>query len=101
MHMEKRTAVRVASSVVAVSALAVGCLAAAPGAGAQPSRHTVANSKPTWLARAQHLGAAAQAAPVQLRVYLAPNGGVDAVKSAVQAVSTPGSPTYRHFLTPA
>ncbi|HEY7049384.1 MAG TPA: S53 family peptidase [Jatrophihabitantaceae bacterium] len=99
--MEKRTAVRVASSVVAVSALAVGCLAAAPGAGAQPSRHTVANSKPTWLARANHLGAAAKSAPVQLRVYLAPNGGLDGLKSAVQAVSTPGSANYRHFLTPA
>ena len=99
--MEKRTAVRVATSAVAVSALAVGCLAAAPGAGAQPSRHTVANSKPTWLARADHLGSAAKSAPVQLRVYLAPNGGIDALKSAVKAVSTPGSATYRHFLTPS
>jgi subtilase family serine protease len=84
-----------------VSALAVGCLAAAPGAGAQPSRHAVANSKPTWLPRASHLGAAPKSAPVQLRVYLAPNGGQDAVQAAVRAVSTPSSPAYRQFLSPA
>ncbi|HEY3717183.1 MAG TPA: S53 family peptidase [Jatrophihabitantaceae bacterium] len=99
--MEKRTAVRVATSALAVSALAVGCLAAAPGAGAQPSRHAVANSKPTWLPRASHLGAAPKSAPVQLRVYLAPNGGQDAVQAAVRAVSTPSSPAYRQFLSPA
>jgi subtilase family serine protease len=99
--MEKRTAVRVATSALAVSALAVGCLAAAPGADAKPARHAVANSKPTWLPRASHLGAAAKSAPVQLRVYLAPNGGQDAVKAAVRAVSTPSSPAYRQFLSPA
>ncbi|HZE48700.1 MAG TPA: hypothetical protein VE074_04010, partial [Jatrophihabitantaceae bacterium] len=87
--MEKRTAVRVATSALAVSALAVGCLAAAPSADAKPARHAVANSKPTWLPRASHLGAAPKSAPVQLRVYLAPNGGQDAVKAAVRAVSTP------------
>jgi len=84
-----------------VSALAVGCLAAAPGAGAQPSRHAVANSKPTWLPRASHLGAAPKSAPAQLRVYLAPNGGQDALKAAVDAVSTPSSPEYRQFLSTA
>jgi len=84
-----------------VSALAAGCLAAAPGAGAQPSRHAVANSKPTWLPRASHLGAAPKSAPVQLRVYLAPNGGQDALKAAVDAVSTPSSPEYRQFLSTA
>ncbi|HZE49132.1 MAG TPA: S53 family peptidase [Jatrophihabitantaceae bacterium] len=99
--MEKRTAVRVATSALAVSALAAGCLAAAPGAGAQPSRHAVANSKPTWLPRASHLGAAPKSAPVQLRVYLAPNGGQDALKAAVDAVSTPSSPEYRQFLSTA
>ena len=34
-------------------------------------------------------------------MYLAPRGGVDALERAVQAVSTPGSPSFRHFLTPA
>ena len=42
----------------------------------------------------------AKAAPQSLRVYLAPNGGEDALKAAVDAVSTPGSPTYGQFLTP-
>jgi subtilase family serine protease len=99
--MEKRTAVRVGTSAVAVSALVFGCLAAAPGADAKPTRNAVANSKPTWLAKANHLGAAAKSAPVQLRVYLTPNGGLDALKSAAQAVSTPSSPAYRHFLSSA
>ncbi|HEY3632622.1 MAG TPA: S53 family peptidase [Jatrophihabitantaceae bacterium] len=99
--MEKRTAVRVATSAMAVTALAVGCLAAAPGAEAKTPRKAVPNSKPTWLARASHLGAASTAAPVHLRVYLAPNGGLDAVKAAVRAVSTPSSPEYRQFLSSA
>ena len=99
--MEKRTAVRFATSAVAVSALVFGCLAAAPGADAKTPRKAVPNSKPTWLARADHLGAASKAAPVNLRVYLAPNGGVDALKAAANAVSTPSSPEYRQFLSSA
>jgi subtilase family serine protease len=100
--MQKRTAVRLATSAVAVSALVLGCLAADPGAaGAAPAREAVPHSKPSWLSHANHLGAATQSAPVRLRVYLAPNGGLDAVKSAVKAASTPSSPQYRHFLSPA
>jgi subtilase family serine protease len=101
MQMHKRTAVRVATSAAAVSALALGCLAAAPGAGAQSPRKAVANTKPTWLAHATHLGAATKNASVQVRVYLAPNGGLTALKDAATAVSTPGSASYREFLTTA
>jgi subtilase family serine protease len=100
--MQKRTALRLATSAAAVSALAFGVVVAAPAVvGASPARKAVANSKPTWLSRASHLGAASQSNSLALRVYLAPNGGLDALKSEVAAVSTPSSPSYRHFLTSA
>jgi subtilase family serine protease len=38
---------------------------------------------------------------VNVRVYLAPRGGIAALRAALTAVSTPGSASYRHFLTPA
>jgi subtilase family serine protease len=85
----------------AVSALVVGTVAAAPGAAAAPSRKVLANSAPKWLSSAQSHGKANANNAVSLRVYLAPQGGVDALKAAAVAISTPGSASYRHFLTPA
>jgi len=38
---------------------------------------------------------------MHLRVYLAPRGGLADLKAAATAVSTPGSATYRHFITPS
>lgn len=61
----------------------------------------LAGSAPTWLSRAQHLGATIAAAPQTVRVYLAPNGGQANLQAAVTAISTPGSATYRDFLTPS
>ena len=99
--MQRRTAIRTATSVAAVSALALGCLVAAPGADAQVTRKAVPNTKPTWLSHADHVGAASKSAAMHLRVYLAPRGGLNNLKAAATAVSTPGSATYRHFITPA
>ncbi len=99
--MQKQIAVRLATSAVAVSALAFGVVVAASSVGASPARKAVASTKPTWLSRASHLGAVSQSSAVSLRVYLAPNGGIDALKSEVAAVSTPSSPSYRHFLSSA
>jgi subtilase family serine protease len=97
--MQRRTIVRAATSVAAVSALAFGCLAAAPGADAKTTRAAVPNSKPMWLGHASHVGTAPVSAPLNLRVYLAPRGGLDHLKTAATAVSTPGSASYRHFLS--
>jgi subtilase family serine protease len=97
--MQRRIAIRTATSVAAVSALALGCLVAAPGAGAQVTRKAVPNTKPTWLAHATHVGAASKSAAMHLRVYLSPTGGLGNLKAAATAVSTPGSSTYRHFIT--
>ncbi len=99
--MLRRTTVRAATSIAAVSALALGCcLATAPGADANTPRTAVPNTKPMWLGHASHVGVPAQNAPVNLRVYLAPRGGLDHLKAAVTAVSTPGTASYRQFITP-
>ena len=99
--MQRRTAVRAATSLAAVSALVLGCLLAAPTADAQTPRKAVPSTKPTWLGHASHLGAASTHAAMNLRVYLAPRGGLDNLKAAATAVSTPGSATYRHFISPS
>jgi subtilase family serine protease len=85
---------------LAVTVAAVTGMALTPAAlAANQARRTVPSSSRTRGAKDQ--GAVADAAPQTLRVYLAPRGGVDALEAAVQSVSTPGSPSYRHFLTPA
>ncbi|HEX4702660.1 MAG TPA: protease pro-enzyme activation domain-containing protein, partial [Pseudonocardiaceae bacterium] len=53
------------------------------------------------MAHAKHTGQADANGAVNARVYLAPNGGLAAEQAAVAAVSTPGSKSYRHFITPA
>jgi subtilase family serine protease len=81
-----------------VAVVAAGGAATATGA----STHAVAlrGSAPAWTAHAAVRPAKASAR-VSVRVYLAPRGGLAALKRAVSAVATPGSATYRHFLTPA
>jgi subtilase family serine protease len=90
--------------VTAALAAALALLAivtAASGAGAASSARTVRNTKPLWTVRAHRLGAASRAATVRARVYLAPRGGLAAVASTAEALSTPGSGSYHQFLTPA
>jgi subtilase family serine protease len=96
--MHKRT---IAAALVSASALVAGMMVAASATQAQPAPKAVPNSKPTWLAHAQHLGPANAKSAVSVRVYLAPNGGLAALKAATAAVSTPGNASYRHFLTVA
>ncbi|HEY2982709.1 MAG TPA: S53 family peptidase [Jatrophihabitantaceae bacterium] len=84
----------------ALAAVLVAALAASP-ATAGPSEKTVPNTKPLWTAHATHLGGASASAPVSARVYLAPRGGLAAVKEAAIAMATPGSASYHQFLTPA
>jgi subtilase family serine protease len=100
--MQRRTRVRAALAATAVTALVVATIAAAPGASAAPTgRKMLANSAPKWLAKARHNGKANATGAVSLRLYLAPQGGIDALKAAAVAVSTPGSVSYRRFITPA
>jgi subtilase family serine protease len=94
---EKRSVGRALAAAVA-SAVAV-IAAMAPAAQAAGPRHALAGQVPGWTKHTRSLGHARQL--VRARVYLAPQGGIDALKQAVVAVSTPGSATYHHFLTPA
>ena len=88
-------------SVAAVvgALVASGLLAAAPSANAAPKRHTLPHSTPTWVGRARSLGRVPSKATTSVRVYLAPNGGTDALKAAVASVSDPKSSGYGHFLS--
>jgi subtilase family serine protease len=100
--MSRRTVVRVATCALAASAV-LGLAVANANAQAQApeARALLANSAPTWMAHAKHTGQATASSAVSARVYLAPKGGLAAEQAAVAAVSTPGSPSYRHFITPA
>ncbi len=79
--------------------VAAGLMTAAPSASATPKRHTLAHSTPTWVSGAKSLGKPSSAAKTSVRVALAPNGGIDALKAAVARVSDPKSSSYRHFLS--
>lgn len=89
---------------ISLSALAVGVLVATaaatvPAANAAPHRRAVPRTAPSWVAHANSLGKVASGKTTSFRIYLAPNGGTDALKAAVADVSTKGSASYRHFLS--
>ncbi|MGO4534938.1 S53 family peptidase [Leifsonia sp. 2MCAF36] len=82
-------------SMVAIAAVAAS-LTGAGAASAAPASKPIPNSTPGWLTHGKNLGAASPNAPVTARVYLAPNGGLDALKAAATAASS-----SHQFLTPA
>lgn len=84
-----------AASLVAVGAL-LAALTGAGAANAAQASKPIPNSAPGWLAHGKNLGAASAKTAVSARVYLAPNGGLD----ALQAAATAASSSHR-FLTPA
>src|SRR4051794_23039594 len=82
-------------------AFALAGMAATPAAAqAAQGRKAVPAAGPRITRGAKDQGATPKAAAQSLRVYLAPNGGEDALKAAVAAVSTPGSASYGQFVTP-
>src|SRR4051794_11356155 len=96
MHKRVITAALVTGATVIATAVA-----ATGSASAAPSRSTVPHTKPAWVAHAHQLGRASNHAKVTSRVYLAPRGGLAALKQAANAVSTKGSASYHHFLSAA
>ncbi len=88
------------AAVAAATTLATALLAA-PSASAATPHKAIPNTAPNWIAAAKHLGSASPSASVSARIYLAPRGGLDALKAQVLAVSTPGSASYHQFLSPA
>src|SRR5690349_17954020 len=100
--MSRRAIVRGVTCAVAAAGLVLGATAGtAAGAAQSQARSMLANSAPAWMAHAKNVGKADNSGTVNLRVYLAPKGGLAAEQAAVTAVATPGSPSYRHFITPA
>ena len=87
-------------TLIAASALTLGFVSASPSS-ASSSTHRIPGTAPGWMAHGKRVGTPAPNAPVSVRLYLAPRGGLAALASAEQAIATPGSPSYRHFLTPA
>jgi subtilase family serine protease len=99
---QSRTKVRwLAAGAVPVVVLPLVAVAAT-GAHASPGadRVTLHGSAPRWVAGLASPSTTTSGAPVDVRVFLAPQGGQGALDAAVAAVSTPGDPQYRHFLTP-
>src|SRR5262245_49436949 len=86
---------------LALAAVVAAGLVVVPAASAAPAgRKPIAAAGAKLTAGAVDQGAAAKSAAQTLRVYLAPKGGEDALKAAVDAVSTPGSATYGQFISP-
>lgn len=88
------------TSAASLAGLALG--ATAPQASAAPKGSvTLTNTLPRWLSHSTRLVVAAKAAPAtqEVRVYLAPNGGLAALQAKVAAVSDPTSAQYHHWLT--
>jgi subtilase family serine protease len=87
----------------AVASCGLAAVIAAAGvvtASASSAYVTLPGSAPAWAAKAA-VRHASPSGRVSVRVYLSPRGGIAKLKAAVTAVATPGSATYRHFLTPA
>jgi subtilase family serine protease len=87
-------------TLAAVSSLAASVVVA-PTAQARPTPAAIPNSKPTWVNSAKPLARTSGNAPVNLRVYLAPNGGLAAEKAFALSLATKGSANYHQFLSAA
>ena len=85
---------------VAVGAALAVVVAVGSPAGAAPQRHTVQRAS-SWVAKAHATGRARSSQQMSIKVYLAPQGGVDALKADVAAISDPKSSSYRKFLSAA
>jgi subtilase family serine protease len=86
--------------VASVGALAIGTAVGTSGAGAATAHVSLARSRPGFAASARDLGAAPANRRVDFEVALAvPNAA--ALSAEAQAVSSPSSASFRHFLTAA
>ncbi|WP_329561131.1 S53 family peptidase [Kitasatospora sp. NBC_01266] len=94
----RRTAV---SAVVAALALGLsGTMAQAATGAARPGPAALADSQPSWATARADQGAVPASSRMSVEVLLSsqdPSG----LAAYAQAVSSPGSPEYHHYLTPA
>jgi subtilase family serine protease len=81
-------------------AMVIAAAGVVTSASASTGSVTLKGSAPSWAGHAAVRPAKASGR-VSVRVYLAPRGGIAALRAAVTAASTPGSAAYGRFLTPA
>ncbi len=102
--MPQHSRVRAAGLALAVGALGLSSLVAGAGvaqAAGPPPRVDIAGTHPAWAVPAHRAGhGAVTRGVVHARVYLAARNAAG-LAAAATAESTPGSPRYRHFLSPA
>jgi subtilase family serine protease len=89
-----------AATGAVIAMIAAASVGGALPASAAPSRDNLAGSVPPWAKPANFVTGVDPSTPVPFRVYLTWQGGSSAAGKAL-AVSTPGSPSYRKFLTPS
>ena len=87
-------------AAAAVTAMVSAGLLSLPAHAAGSSRHVVPDLHPTWATSSADHGALAADAVISGRVYLASRDAAGLARF-VAAVSTPGSPLFHHYLTPA
>jgi subtilase family serine protease len=90
---------KTAAGSAACLALTAAFAAGATSASAAPARSSLPGSQPAWANSRALTGAAPATDVVHARVYL-PWRNQSALDALTRAVSTPGSSSYRHFLTP-
>jgi subtilase family serine protease len=95
-----RSARRVLLAGLVAGCTAAGMAAAAPAIAASSPRLALAGSTPGWLGQARDLGATPRTQQVDFGVLLNMRN-VAGATAALQAVSTPGSARYGHWLTNA
>ena len=93
-----RAVIAAAGSAAMISAAAVGVSAPA-GAAPRPSQVPLPGSAAPFTAHARAIGAVAGAQALTIQLWLKPDEA--AAQRFDDAVSTPGSPSFRHFLSPA
>jgi subtilase family serine protease len=88
--------------LAAAATLLAGVAVALPAsvAAAAPGRTSLPGNVPPWATASALRGGVPADTPIAFRVYLGWRGG-DAAAQAALAVSTPGNPSYRHYLTAA
>lgn len=92
-----------AATLAALPASAQASPAGPPGPSGSSAKVEIPHTLPRWVARAHRVVTPMFAARsgMTAQVYLAPRGGLDALKAKVAALSDPASPEYRHWLTTA
>lgn len=95
MSRLSRTACAALGAAALVTAASAGSALAAPS-----GPHALPGSVPSWAVAKNRAASTDPSQQVTFRVYLTYRGG-DAAATYATAVSTPGSASYRKFLTPA